>query len=233
MAWTTMAPAPTHPDIYTPYYSTAGQRVMAQRNAAATKTAGAQVSSVESLFDPQTGLPTRLPSSPKEAMLFQLQATRMARQMQQRQLAASLSSLRYGLGWTQRQSPYGLGYLMSPLLSQMAQTQANVQYDPGDYSYFVRGGSGARRSAMAGQGPFGLPMTWPRDPSQVAQPGLGGQPAAGALPGAAGAIPGAAGGLAGQGQMFPEGAPDLGYGEQGTTAYDPAGEEWSAYRGGV
>jgi len=127
-------------------YGTPGYNAVQRNRAGAASGGGAvggdSVSAVAGLFGAD-GLPTRLPRNPKEAMLFQLQATRMARQQQQRQTAAALSSLRYGLGMTQRQSPYGLGYLMSPLLSQMAQTQERVQYDPGDYSYFVRGGSGA------------------------------------------------------------------------------------------
>lgn len=158
---------------------------------------GDNVSAVEGLFG-QDGLPTRLPRNPKEAMLFQLQATRMARQQQQRQTAAALSSLRYGLGMTQRQSPYGLGYLMSPLLSQMAQTQERVQYDPGDYSYFVRGGSGAGGFGGGGGGGLFGPVRgtpaigMPGQPGQPGQPGGlawqapafgGGQPAAGAQPG--------------------------------------------------
>jgi len=95
------------------------------------------VSDVEDLFD-ETGLPTRLPRNPREAMLFQLQASRAARQQQSRQTAAALSSLRYGLGQVQTQSPYGLGALMSPLLSQMAGVQERVQYAPSDFSLFIR-----------------------------------------------------------------------------------------------
>jgi hypothetical protein len=96
-----------------------------------------KVSEIEDLFD-ETGLPTRLPRNRREAMLFQLQASRAARQQQARQTAAALSSLRYGVGMTQFASPYGLGALMSPLLGQMAGVQERVQFAPSDFSYFVR-----------------------------------------------------------------------------------------------
>jgi len=119
-------------------------RIAASRRAKRRGTGGAaadqgpiEVSAIEDLFD-ETGLPTRLPKNAREAMLFQLQASRSARQLQARQTAAALSSVRYGLGMTARQSPYGLGALMSPLISQMAGIQERVQYAPSDFSYFVR-----------------------------------------------------------------------------------------------
>lgn len=106
------------------------------------KSGPATVASIADLFD-ETGLPTRLPQNAEEAMLFQLQASRSARQLQQRQVNAALSTLQYGLGLTSRSSPFGLGGLMSPLLSQMAGVQERVQYAPSDFSYFVREGNGA------------------------------------------------------------------------------------------
>jgi len=140
------------------------------------------------IFDPETGLPTRTPRTPQEAQQFQLEATRRARLMQQSQLrqalstlqegvglaredlaareagrTRSLATLRYGLGMTQRSSPYSLATMMSPLLAQQARThmempqqlaretqpylqgqaaaRMSMQYEPGDYSYFLRPGA--------------------------------------------------------------------------------------------
>ena len=137
------------------------------------------------IFDPETGLPTRLPRTRQEAMQFQLEGARRARGLQQTQLrealstlregvgfaredlaarernrGAALASLRYGVGMTQRASPYSTAAMISPLLSQQAQTymqtpqnlagaaqpylggqaaaRMSMQYDPGDYSAFMR-----------------------------------------------------------------------------------------------
>ena len=156
--------------------------------------------SMDQIFDPETGLPTRLPRSPQEAQQFQLEGARRARLMQQSQLrqalstlqegvglaredlqarernrAAALATTRYGLGLTQRSSPFGLAAMMSPLLQQQAQIymqqpqnlagatqpflsqQAGLrgaqQYDPGDYSYFLRGDA-----YQGGGGGYGMPQ---------------------------------------------------------------------------
>jgi len=216
-------------------YGTPGYNSVSRAKAGAAGGGGAvggdSVSAVAGLFGPD-GLPTRLPRNAKEAMLFQLQATRMARQQQQRQTAAALSSLRYGLGMTQRQSPYGLGYLMSPLLSQMAQTQERVQYDPGDYSYFVRGGSGAGGfGGMRSGGLFSV-----RGAPAVGMPGQAGQ--AGGLqwqnPAFAGPQmnPMAAGGGGFSGLGYGVGEMELGGQDQqagGQMTQDPNTGEWVPY----
>jgi len=140
---------------------------------------------MDQIFDPETGLPTRTPRTAQEAQQFQLEAARRARLMQQTQLrealstlqegvglaredlaaheaqrGRALSTLRYGLGLTQRSSPYSLAAMMSPLLSQQAQThmqmpqnlagaaqpylggqaaaRMSMQYEPSDFSYFLR-----------------------------------------------------------------------------------------------
>jgi len=137
------------------------------------------VSDVEGLFD-ETGLPTRLPRNAREAMLFQLQSSRAARQQQSRQTAAALSSLRFGIGQTQNQSPYGLGALMNPLLSQMAGVQERVQFQPSDFSLFIRpdpfgeqgpaGGSISNSSAIARRPVFGPARQVPSQMGMSFQP---------------------------------------------------------------
>ena len=140
---------------------------------------------MDQIFDPETGLPTRLPRTKQEAMQFQLEGAKRARIMQQTQLrealgtlregvglaredlaareqnrGAALASLRYGVGLTQRASPYSTAAMISPLLGQQAQTymqqpqqlaqesqpyltgqaqaRMSMQYEPGDYSAFMR-----------------------------------------------------------------------------------------------
>ena len=103
-----------------------------------TGPAQATAETVAELFAPKTGLPNRLPRNPREAQLFQLQAARSARTIQQRNIAAATSTLRYGLGLAQRSSPYSLAAMMSPYLRDIAGVQQSAQYAPGDYSYFLR-----------------------------------------------------------------------------------------------
>ena len=113
----------------------------AQQLRAATQAgtaAGATTASIAELFDPDTGLPNRLPRNPQEAALFQLQGARAAAGLQRQATRSALATLRYGVGMTQQASPYGLAGAMSPLLSQQAQIQAGQQFQAPDFSFFMR-----------------------------------------------------------------------------------------------
>lgn len=114
------------------------------------------VADIEVLFDPETGLPNRLPNSPREAQLFQLQGARSAAKLQRQAVNAALSTLRFGFGQTQRASPFSLAAATSPLLSQMAQIQAGQQFQSPDFSFFQRPQTGAALQQPGAQfGGFG------------------------------------------------------------------------------
>lgn len=107
---------------------------------------------VAELFDPETGLPNRLPRNAQEAALFQLQGARAAAGLQRQATRSALATLRFGVGMTQRASPYSLAGALSPLLSQQAQIQASEQFQSPDFSYFLRPdayGGGARGGGLS------------------------------------------------------------------------------------
>jgi hypothetical protein len=137
------------------------------RGARAAGGAATTLGGVSGLFD-ETGLPTRLPRNQQEAMLFQLQGARSAAQFQRQATRSALATLRFGVGLTQRASPFSLAGALSPLLSQQAGIQAGQQFQAPDFSFFLRpeafGGGALTRGTGRGLAPLGLGR---RVPSQI------------------------------------------------------------------
>lgn len=90
------------------------------------------------LIDPKTGLPNRPPESPEEAMFMQWKAFEANRQQNLGLLKNAVATLRYGLGGVTRGGPFSSAAMQSPLLSQMANTYMNTQFEAPDLSYFLR-----------------------------------------------------------------------------------------------
>lgn len=136
------------------------------------------------LFDPRTGMPTRPPENPQEAVQFQWHANEATRRSQEQMLKNSIGTLRYGLGQVNRGGPGGLAAMQNPLLGQMASTYHNTQYAQPDYSYFLRpdafGGGMGQYQGGAGQAVPGMQSIAPPAPGTgaakqyFANPGMGG-----------------------------------------------------------
>jgi hypothetical protein len=105
------------------------------------------------LFDAD-GLPTRLPTSPEEALQFQFAAANWARRKNQSMLDNAQATMRYGLGMINKFGPYSAATMMNPLLGQMSQNYMNMQYDQPDYSYFMRKGTPGSVTGGGGGGYF-------------------------------------------------------------------------------
>ena len=98
--------------------------------------------SANSAFDPVTGLPTRVPQNPQEAVEWQFRAAEWARKKNESMLQNATAAMRYGIGMAGRSSPYGLSQMISPYLRQMGSQYMNMQYNQPDYSAFLRSGQG-------------------------------------------------------------------------------------------
>jgi len=90
------------------------------------------------LIDPDTGLPNRPPANPEEAMYMQWKAFEKNREDNLGLLKNAISTLRYGLGGVTRGGPFSSSAMQSPLLSQMANTYMNTQFEAPNLSYFLR-----------------------------------------------------------------------------------------------
>ena len=90
------------------------------------------------LIDPKTGLLNRPPESPEEAQFMQWKAHEATREDNLGLLKNSISTLRYGLGAVARGGPFSSATMQSPLISQMANTYMNTQFEAPDLSYFLR-----------------------------------------------------------------------------------------------
>lgn len=99
------------------------------------------------------GLPSRPPMAPQEAAWMQWLAGEATRKMNEQSLANAMATMQYAFGTMRRGGAGSLAAFQQPMLGQMAQTQANTQYQEPDYSYWLTPVAYGNRSEPETPGP--------------------------------------------------------------------------------